>query len=102
MRCVQASVAERPVEVLRTGFGGRETGRTPACMGKGGVDVQSLKQPREFGADDKPACPSCCKPMHLIRRGPHPDNAKCETQIFLCPCCKHQEIRSADVHGRSA
>src|SRR5262245_3027803 len=41
-RCVQASVAERPVEVLRTGVGGRETGRTPACMGKGGSTCNRL------------------------------------------------------------
>src|SRR5262245_35668041 len=60
----------------------------------------SDKQPRSFGADDHPACPSCGKRMHLIRRGPHPDHgSKYEIQTFLCASCNHEEIRSADWSG---
>jgi len=41
------------------------------------------KQPRSFGADDRPVCPSCGKPMHLIRRGPHPEHGtEYEVQVF--------------------
>lgn len=52
--------------------------------------------PRSFGA----ACPKCGQPMHLIRRGPHPQfGTTFEAQIFLCPACKHEGVRNADSGG---
>jgi transposase-like protein len=55
---------------------------------------------RSFGADDRPVCPKCGKQMHLIRRGPHPEQGeKYEVQLFLCASCNHEESRSTDKAG---
>ena len=96
---------ESPRSENASGFLLKELGVTRYRIQKFGrwpLNPMSSKEPRGFGADDKPVCPSCGKPMHLIRRGPHPKWAKYEIQIFRCKSCNHEETRSVDVYGELA
>jgi C4-type Zn-finger protein len=58
-------------------------------------------QEHNYGADDRPACPSCGKDMHIIRRSPHPEHlGKYEVQTLFCSSCGHEETRSVDKSGQ--
>ena len=59
------------------------------------------RQARAFGADHRPACPECSRPMHVSRRSPHPDYGRAyEIQILTCFACKSEITRSVDKDGQ--
>ena len=58
------------------------------------------REPRPFGVEDRPPCPSCGAEMHLFRRSPEPGHHAYEVQIFSCMRCDAEITRSADRTGR--
>ena len=57
--------------------------------------------PRGFGVNDKPRCPSCGEPMFLTRRSPAADYAlQYERQTFTCPDCDQEFERVVDAAGK--
>ena len=58
------------------------------------------REPRPFGVEDRPPCPSCGAEMHLFRRSPEPGLHAYEVQIFSCMRCDAEITRSADRMGR--
>jgi len=59
-------------------------------------------RPRPFGADDRPDCPACGKPMAVTRRTPHPTPALrnlYELQTLSCSACDTEMIRAIDRDG---
>lgn len=59
-------------------------------------------QPRAFGADDRPDCPACGKPMAVTRRTPHPIPALrnlYELQTLSCSACDHESSRAINAEG---
>jgi hypothetical protein len=59
-----------------------------------------MPQPRPFGVEDRPACPSCAVEMHLFRRSPEPEYYAYEVQIFSCMNCDAEITRSVDRKGK--
>jgi hypothetical protein len=59
-----------------------------------------MLEPRAFGVEDRPPCPSCGAEMHLFRRSPEPGHHAYEVQIFSCMKCDAEITRSADRTGR--
>jgi hypothetical protein len=57
-------------------------------------------EPRAFGVEDRPLCPSCGAEMHLFRRSPEPGYHGYEVQIFSCMKCDAEITRSADREGK--
>jgi hypothetical protein len=58
--------------------------------------------PRAFGADDRPACPACGKPMAVTRRTPHPTPALrnlYELQTLSCSACDNEISRAIGAGG---
>ena len=58
------------------------------------------REPRPFGVEDRPPCPSCGAEMHLFRRSPEPGHHAYEVQIFSCMECDAEITRSADRMGK--
>jgi hypothetical protein len=58
------------------------------------------REPRAFGVEDRPPCPSCGAEMHLFRRSPAPGHHAYEVQIFSCMKCDAEMTRSADRKGK--
>jgi hypothetical protein len=86
-------------------FGLVAEGSGVCCLGYQSGPVPS-KQSSSFGADDRPACPSCGKPMHPIRRGPHPDHAQnTKSKFFSAPHVsmrKYEAQTCPDAHTHSS
>ena len=59
-----------------------------------------MREPRAFGVEDRPPCPSCGAEMHLFRRSPEPGHHAYEVQIFSCMKCDAEITRSADRMGK--
>jgi hypothetical protein len=59
-----------------------------------------MREPRAFGVEDRPSCPSCGAEMHLFRRSPQPGHHAYEVQIFSCMKCDAEITRSADRMGK--
>jgi hypothetical protein len=59
-----------------------------------------MREPRPFGVEDRPPCPSCGAEMHLFRRSPEPVYHGYEVQMFSCMKCDAEITRSADRMGR--
>ena len=59
-----------------------------------------MPEPRAFGVEDRPPCPSCGAEMHLFRRSPEPGHHAYEVQIFSCMKCDAEMTRSADRKGK--
>ena len=59
-----------------------------------------LREPRAFGVEDRPPCPSCGAEMYLLRRSPEPGHHAYEVQIFSCMKCDAEITRSADRMGK--
>jgi hypothetical protein len=59
-----------------------------------------MPEPRPFGVEDRPPCPSCGAEMHLFRRSPEPVYHGYEVQMFSCMKCDAEITRSADRMGR--
>ena len=57
-------------------------------------------EPRAFGVEDRPPCPSCGAEMHLFRRSPEPVYHGYEVQMFSCMKCDAEITRSADRKGK--
>jgi hypothetical protein len=62
--------------------------------------LQGGPEPRAFGVEDRPPCPSCGAEMHLFRRSPEPGHRTYEVQIFSCMKCDAEITRSADRKGK--
>jgi hypothetical protein len=60
-----------------------------------------MREPRPFGVEDRPPCPSCGAEMHLFRRSPERGHHAYEVQIFSCMKCDAEITPSADRMGRS-
>jgi hypothetical protein len=60
-----------------------------------------MLEPRAFGVEDRPPCPSCGAQMHLFRRSPEPVHHGYEVQVFSCMKCDAEITRSADRKGKS-
>jgi hypothetical protein len=58
-----------------------------------------MREPRAFGVEDRPPCPSCAAEMHLSRRSPKAGDHAYEVQIFSCMKCNAEITRSADHEG---
>ena len=59
------------------------------------------RNPRSFGADDKPRCPNCGEPTSLTRRAPAAEHAlKYEQQTFTCRRCEQEFERVVDARGK--
>ena len=69
----------------------------PTVNGKRPIN---MPEPRPFGVEDHPSCPSCGAEMHLFRRSPAPGHHAYEVQIFSCMKCDAEMTRSADRKGR--
>ena len=59
-----------------------------------------MREPRAFGVEDRPPCPSCGAEMHLSRRSPKAGDHTYEVQIFACMKCNAEITRSADREGK--
>jgi hypothetical protein len=59
-----------------------------------------MPEPRLFGVEDRPSCPSCTAEMHLFRRSPEPGHNSYEVQIFSCMKCDAEITRSVDRKGK--
>jgi hypothetical protein len=59
-----------------------------------------MREPRAFGVEDRPPCPSCGAEMYLFRRSPEPGHHAYEVQIFSCMKCDAEITRSADRTGK--
>jgi hypothetical protein len=59
-----------------------------------------MLEPRAFGVEDRPPCPSCGAQMHLFRRSPEPVHHGYEVQVFSCMKCDAEITRSADRKGK--
>src|SRR5271166_3534694 len=59
-----------------------------------------MPEPRVFGVEDRPPCPSCAAEMHLFRRSPQPGCNAYEVQIFSCMNCDAEITRSVDRKGK--
>jgi hypothetical protein len=59
-----------------------------------------MPEPRLFGVEDRPLCPSCTAEMHLFRRSPEPGHNSYEVQIFSCMKCDAEITRSVDRKGK--
>jgi hypothetical protein len=59
-----------------------------------------MREPRAFGVEDRPPCPSCGAEMYLFRRSPEPGHHAYEVQIFSCMKCDAEITRSADRMGK--
>ena len=59
-----------------------------------------MREPRAFGVEDRPPCPSCGAEMHLSRRSPKAGDHTYEVQIFSCMKCNAEITRSADREGK--
>ena len=59
-----------------------------------------IREPRPFGVEDRPPCPSCGAEMNLFRRSPEPVHHSYEVQMFSCMKCDAEFIRSADRTGK--
>jgi hypothetical protein len=59
-----------------------------------------MREPRAFGVEDRPPCPSCAAEMHLSRRSPKVGDHAYEVQIFSCMKCSTEISRSADREGK--
>jgi hypothetical protein len=59
-----------------------------------------MPEPRPFGVEDRPPCPSCAAEMHLFRRSPEPGCNAYEVQIFSCMKCDAEITRSVDRKGK--
>jgi hypothetical protein len=68
----------------------------PTVNGKRPINI---REPRPFGVDDRPPCPSCGVEMHLFRRSPEPGHHSYEVQMFSCIKCDAEFIRSVDRNG---
>ena len=60
----------------------------------------NIPEPRPFGVEDRPPCPSCSAEMRLFRRSPEPVHRGYEVQIFCCMKCNAEFIRTADRTGK--
>jgi hypothetical protein len=69
----------------------------PTVNGKRPIN---MPEPRPFGVEDRPPCPSCGAEMHLFRRSPEPIYHGYEVQMFSCMKCAAGFIRSADRTGK--
>ena len=57
----------------------------------GPVMLNQSRNPRGFGADDKPRCPNCGELTSLTRRAPAAEHAlEYERQTFTCFGCERQ------------
>jgi hypothetical protein len=59
-----------------------------------------MLEPRAFGVEDRPPCPSCGAEMYLFRRSPEPVHHGYEVQVFSCMKCDAEITRSADRMGK--
>jgi uncharacterized protein with PIN domain len=63
--------------------------------------LSQSRNPRGFGADDKPRCPNCGELTSLTRRAPAAEHAvKYERQTFTCFGCERQFERLVDARGK--
>ena len=63
--------------------------------------LNQSRNPRGFGADDKPRCPNCGEPTSLTGRAPASENAlEYEQQTFTCFGCERQFERLVDARGK--
>jgi hypothetical protein len=69
----------------------------PTVRGKRPI---GMREPRAFGVEDRPPCPSCGAQMHLFRRSPEPIYHGYEVQMFSCMKCDAEITRSADRKGK--
>ena len=52
---------------------------------------------KNFGSNDRPACPVCGASMYVVRRTPHSDfGPDFERQMFRCVDCEKEIERSTD------
>jgi hypothetical protein len=68
----------------------------PTVYGKRPI---GMREPRAFGVEDRPPCPSCGAGMYLFRRSPEPVYHGYEVQMFSCMKCDTEITRSADRKG---
>ena len=62
--------------------------------------LNQSRNPRGFGADDKPRCPNCGELTSLTRRAPAAEHAlEYERQTFTCFGCERQFERLVDARG---
>jgi uncharacterized protein YbaR (Trm112 family) len=57
------------------------------------------RKPRNFGVDDRLACPNCRHHMSLTRRSPDDADLEYERQTFTCHACDHLIERIVDAAG---
>ena len=60
-----------------------------------------MREPRAFGVEDRPPCPSCGAEMHLSRRSPKAGDHTYEVQIFSCAKCDAEITRSETARRHS-
>ena len=64
--------------------------------------LNQSRNPRGFGADDKPRCPNCGELTFLTRRAPAAEHApQYERQTFTCLECDEDFERVVDADGKA-
>src|SRR6476646_9183897 len=59
-----------------------------------------MLEPRPFGVEDRPPCPSCGAEMRLFSRSPEPGHHAYEVQMFSCMKCDAEITQSTGRNGK--